>query len=198
MTRQFHTNWQSLVPRHGLVPLPGLTASENPLTLLRRFRQPPSNPTNSAPMLPSFLKQMIATILRPRAGTAPYWAGLRLPGGWFAQTRCARHIDATTQRVAAMGIKITGLSNRLHARSVPGLVDADRSLRRMLNELKEELTLMRRDLARWHNRECAGRAGKRLEAAIARLNRVNADTCAAADALLIQIEEYDARAACLR
>ena len=132
-------------------------------------------------MLPSFLKQMIATILR-------------LPGGWFAQTRCARHIDATAQRVAAMGKKIARLSDRLHARNVPGLVDADRSLRRMLDELKEELTTMRRDLARWHSRECAGRAGKRLEAAIARLNRVNADTCAAADALLRQIEEYDAGA----
>jgi hypothetical protein len=134
-------------------------------------------------MLPSFLKQMFATI--------------RLPGGWLAQTRCARHIDVTARRVTAMGIKITRLSNRLHARSVPGLVDADRSLRRMLDELKEELTIMRRDLARWHTRECAGRTGKRLEAAIARLNRVNADTCAAADALLRQIEEYDARETCV-
>jgi hypothetical protein len=131
-------------------------------------------------MLPSFLKQMFATI--------------RLPGGWFAQTRCARHIDATARRVATMRVKIARLSDSLRARNEPGLVDADRSLRRMLDELKEELTIMRRDLARWHTRECKGRAGKRLEAAIARLNRVNADTCAAADALLLQIEEYDARA----
>lgn len=134
-------------------------------------------------MLPPFLKQTIARI--------------SLPGGWFAQTRCARHIEATAQRVTTMGVKISRLSDRLHARNVPGLVDADRSLRRMLDELKDELTLMRRDLARWHNRECKGRAGKRLEAAIARLNRVNADTCAAADALLLQIEEYDARETCL-
>lgn len=145
-------------------------------------------------MLPAFLKQLLESILRSRAGMAPSWQGARLPGGWFAQTRCARHIDATTGRVAAMGLKIARLSERLHARNVPGLVDADRSLRRMLDELKEELTVMRRDLARWHSRECAGRAGIRLEAAIARLNRVNADTCAAADALLRQIEDYDARA----
>lgn len=145
-------------------------------------------------MLPAFLKQLLASILRSRAGMAPRWQGVRLPGGWFAQTRCARHIDATAVRVAAMGAKITRLSERLQARNVPGLVDADRSLRRMLGELKEELTAMRRDLARWHSRECAGRAGIRLEAAIARLNRVNADTCAAADALLRQIEDYDARA----
>ena len=145
-------------------------------------------------MLPAFLKQLLASILRSRAGMTPSWQGARLPGGWFAQTRCARHIDATAGRVAAMGVKIARLSERLQARNVPGLVDADRSLRRMLDELKEELTVMRRDLARWHSRECAGRAGIRLEAAIARLNRVNADTCAAADALLRQIEDYDARA----
>jgi hypothetical protein len=116
---------------------------------------------------------------------------LRLPGGLFAQTRCARHIDATARRIAAIGARIATLSGRLHAGSIPGMVDADRSLRRMLGELKEDLTAMRRDLARWHSRECAGRAGARLETAIARLNQVNADTHAAADRLLGQIEEYD-------
>jgi len=148
-------------------------------------------------MLRSFLEQLIARLLRARAGEATAWEGMRFPGGLFAQTRCARHIDATARRVAAMGIKIRHLSGRLHAGSVPGLVDADRNLRRMLDELKEELSTMRRDMARWHSRECAGRAGKRLEAAIARLNRVNADTHAAADLLLRQIEEYDsAQEAC--
>ncbi|MGJ9420287.1 hypothetical protein ACHAC9_21410 [Massilia sp. CMS3.1] len=143
-------------------------------------------------MLPSLFKRILAVLLRQRAGEAASWEGVRLPSGLFAQTRCARHIDATARRVARLGIKITSLSTRLHSGSIPGLVDADRSLRRMLGELKEELTGMRRDLARWHSRECAGRAGARLEAAIARLNRINADTYAAADQLLGQIEEYDA------
>jgi hypothetical protein len=142
-------------------------------------------------MLPSFVRQVLTTLLRPRAGRTASWTGLRLPGGLFAQTRCARHIDATARRIAAIGAKIATLSGRLHAGSIPGMVDADRSLRRMLGELKEDLTAMRRDLARWHSRECAGRAGARLETAIARLNQVNADTHAAADRLLGQIEEYD-------
>ncbi|MFC5480714.1 hypothetical protein [Massilia suwonensis] len=142
-------------------------------------------------MLPSILKQIVAMLLRPRAGRAALWDGMRLPGGLFAQARCARHIDATARRVTQLRIKITTLSNRLHAGSIPGLVDADRSLRRMLGELKDDLNAMRRDMARWHSRECAGRASARLEAAIARLNRVNADTHAAADLLLGQIEEYD-------
>ncbi|MFC5512306.1 hypothetical protein ACFPOU_14365 [Massilia jejuensis] len=142
-------------------------------------------------MLSSFIKQFLALFLRLRADGTGCQAGIRLPGGLFAQTRCARHIDATARRVAATGVKIATLSGRLRAGSVPGMVDADRSLRRMLGELKEELSGMRRDLARWHSRECRGRAGARLEAAIARLNRIVADTHAAADRLLGQIEEYD-------
>lgn len=143
-------------------------------------------------MLPTFVRWILATLLRPRAGGVSSWTGLRLPGGLFAQTRCARHIDATGRRITRIGAKITTLSGRLRAGSIPGMVDADRSLRGMLGELKEDLTAMRRDLARWHSRECAGRAGARLEAAIARLNGIVADTHAAADLLLGQIEEYDA------
>jgi hypothetical protein len=147
-------------------------------------------------MRPRFLQRILALLPRLRAGEGAgiLWTGMRLPGGLFAQARCVRHIDATARRVALLGSKIAVLSNRLRAGSVPGLVDADRSLRRMLGELKDDLNAMRRDLARWHSQECAGRAGLRLEAAIARLNRVNADTHAAADVLLGQIEEYDAAA----
>lgn len=143
-------------------------------------------------MLPSFLKQLLGRLPRPRAHAPSLWDGIRLPRGLFVQLRCARHIDATARRVALLGIKISTLSQRLHAGGVPAPVDADRSLRGMLDELKEDLSGMRRDLARWHGRECAGRAGARLEAAIARLNRVNVDTHAAAERLLRQIEDHDA------
>ncbi|MFC4933198.1 hypothetical protein [Massilia sp. GCM10023247] len=142
-------------------------------------------------MLPSFLRQIVAKLLRARAGEAPFWDGVRLPGGLFAQTRCARHIEATARRIGAMGMKIATLSKRLSAGSIPGMVDADRSLRRMLCELKDDLAGMRRDLALWRTRECRGRAGARLEQAIAQLNRIAAETHAAADRLVRQIEEYD-------
>src|SRR5689334_16363726 len=94
---------------------------------------------HALPMLPSFFKQIVAMFPRPRPGQAALWEGVRLPGGLFAQLRCARHIDATARRVTQLRIKITTLSNRLHAGSIPGLVDADRSLRRMLGELKDDL-----------------------------------------------------------
>lgn len=148
-------------------------------------------------MLPSILKQIVARLLPSRGGETSSWDGIRLPGGLFAQTRCARRIDATARRIAAMGMKIATLSGRLNAGSVPGMVDADRNLRRMLCELKDDLAGMRRDLALWRTRECRGHAGARLEAAIAHLNRIAADTHAAADQLVRQIEEYDsARAHC--
>ena len=148
-------------------------------------------------MLPSILKQLIVLFRGPRPGGSSFWSELRLPGGLFAQTRCARHIDATARRVSAMGLRIATLSGRLSAGSIPGMVDADRNLRRMLCELKEDLSAMRRDLAQWRTQECRGRAGARLEAAIAHLNRIAADTHAAADRLVRQIEEYDgARAPC--
>ncbi|QNA99366.1 hypothetical protein [Massilia sp. Se16.2.3] len=89
-------------------------------------------------MLPAILKHIVATLRRFGSGEADFLDGLRLPGGLFAQTRCARRIDATARRIAAMGVKIGRLSGRLHARAIPGLVDADRSLRRMLGELRED------------------------------------------------------------
>ena len=141
-------------------------------------------------MFPSILKLVTAMFQRLRAGEASL-EGIRLPGGLFAQTRCARRIEATARRIAAMGNKIGTLSGRLHAGSIPGMVDADRNLRRMLGELKEDLNGMRRDLAKWRVRECRGHEGARLASAIAQLNRIAAEVHAAADHLVRQIEEYD-------
>jgi hypothetical protein len=46
-------------------------------------------------------------------------------------------------------------------------------------------------VALWHVKECRGRTGLRLADAIARLNRVAADTYAAADRLEWEIEDHD-------
>ena len=143
-------------------------------------------------MFPSILKHIAVLLRRGRGAHAQGPGSLRLPGGLFAQVRCARRIEATSRRIAAMGTRIATLSGRLAARSILGAVDADHNLRRMLGDLHEDLSTMRRDLAQWHVRECRGRAGARLEAAIAGLNRIAADTCAAAERLVVEIEEYDA------
>ncbi len=146
-------------------------------------------------MLPPILKHLLATLLEPVLAVGRRIA--RLPAALLVEMRCARRIDAAARRVNAMRTKIGIMSGHLHAGSIEGRVDADRNLRRMLGELKDDLSEMRRDLAQWHVKECRGRTGARLEAAIAQLNRIAADTWAAADRLVLQIEEYDgARAHC--
>ena len=146
-------------------------------------------------MLPLTLKHFLATLLRPVLVLVRRLA--RLPAALVVEVRCARRIDAAARRVNAMRTKIGIMSGHLNAGSIQGRVDADRNLRRMLSELKDDLSEMRRDLAQWHVKECRGRTGARLEAAIAQLNRIAADTWSAADRLVLQIEEYDgARAHC--
>ncbi|MDN4060366.1 hypothetical protein QPK31_19335 [Massilia sp. YIM B02769] len=146
-------------------------------------------------MLPPNLKRFVATLLGAVLAVGRRIA--RLPAALLVEMRCARRIDAAARRVNAMRTKIGIMSGHLHAGSIEGRVDADRNLRRMLGELKDDLSEMRRDLAQWHVKECRGRTGARLEAAIAQLNRIAADTWAAADRLVLQIEEYDgARAHC--
>lgn len=146
-------------------------------------------------MRPPSLKHLVATLLGPVRAFLRHVA--RWPSALVVELRCARRIDAAARRVGAMRTKIGIMSGHLNAGSIQGRVDADRNLRRMLSELKDDLSEMRRDLAQWHVKECRGRAGARLEAAIAQLNRIAADTWAAADKLVLQIEEYDgARAHC--
>jgi hypothetical protein len=184
------SNRTGFVLAHAWRPRGGLTAPFNPHTLLGHIKpRSASNPLVRL-MLPFLLKHILALLRRAR-GVHAFGPDLHLPGGLFAQLRCARRIDATSRRIAAMGTRIGNLSGRLEQGSIPGAVDADRNLRRMLCELNEDLCAMRRDLALWHVRECRGRAGARLEAAIAQLNRIAVETCTAAERLVREIEEYD-------
>lgn len=146
-------------------------------------------------MLAPLLKHLVAALLRPVQ--ALFRRVARLPAALVVEMRCARRIDAAAHRVATMRAKISAMSCHLSAGNVPGRVDADRRLRAMLAELKDDLSNMRRDLAHWHVKECRGRVGARLEAAIDHLNRIAADTWTEAERLVVQIEEYDgARAHC--
>jgi hypothetical protein len=116
-----------------------------------------------------------------------------MPPGLMVEFRCARRIDALSRRLSGMQRKIANMSAHVLSGSARGAVDADRNLRRMLVELKADLNGVRRDLATWHTRECRGRTGAALAAAIERLNRIAADTYMAADRLAFEIEEHDRR-----
>jgi hypothetical protein len=141
------------------------------------------------------IKQLVAAALHTlrRSRTLAAWRRALSPSALFVEFRCARRIDALSKRLTGMQGKIGNLSAHLLSGRTEGPVDADRSLRRMLAELKDDLNGIRRDLALWHARECRGRTGMVLSAAIAQLNRIAADTYAAADRLGWEIDEHDRR-----
>jgi hypothetical protein len=144
-------------------------------------------------MLTATLKQFVAAALHSirRSKTLAIWRRTLSPSALFVELRCARRIDALSRRLLGMQGKIGALSAHLLAGQMDGVVDGDRNLRRMLAELKTDLNGIRRDVAHWHVTECRGRTGPRLEASIAQLNKVAADTYAAADRLEWEIEQHD-------
>jgi hypothetical protein len=144
-------------------------------------------------MLTANLKQIFVQAFHTvrRSKTLQYWRRVLSPSALVVEVRCARRIDALSKRLAGMRAKIAALSAHLLSGRMDKAIDADASLRRMLAELKHDLNVIRRDLAIWHARECRGRTGARLAASIAQLNRIAADTYAAADRLEWEIEAHD-------
>jgi hypothetical protein len=144
-------------------------------------------------MLTATLKQLFAAALQSirRSRTLALWRRTLSPSALFVEMRCARRIDALSRRLLGMQRKIGALSAHLLSGAAQAAIDTDRSLRRMLGELKVDLNGIRRDLASWHVNECRGRTGARLAASIAHLNKIAAETFAAADKLEWEIEEHD-------
>jgi hypothetical protein len=114
------------------------------------------------------------------------------PASVLVQWRCAKRIDAMTHRLVRMRAKIRALSGHLMSGALKDALDPDGTLAGMLGDLKEETRTLRFQLAQWHLRECKGRAGVRLKASMLVLNRIAADTYAAADRLAWEIVEHDA------
>lgn len=109
---------------------------------------------------------------------------------------CARRLDRMALRLLRMRARIDAMSGHLGSGALEGPLlrlasDADGSLRRMLAGLRDEVGTMRRDLAIWHMRECGGRTGRRLAAALARLNGIALDTGAAALRLERELDEHE-------
>lgn len=141
------------------------------------------------------IKQLVAAALHTLRRSRMFAALRRAlsPSALFVEIRCARRIEALSRRLEGMQGKIGNLSAHLLSGSMDGPVDADHSLRRMLAELKDDLNGIRRDLAMWHAKECRGRTGMVLSAAIVQLNKIAADTYSAADRLGWEIDEHDRR-----
>jgi hypothetical protein len=121
----------------------------------------------------------------------PRWLPRRL-----VELRCAQRLDRTGRELLRMRERIDAMSAHLDSGALDGPVmrlkaDRDGGLRRMLAGLQEELATMRRELARWHMRECGGRTGARLGRALARVNGIVVATSAAAQALEARLAAHD-------
>ena len=133
-------------------------------------------------MLTTIIKQLFFCVVRLR-----YW-----PASLVVQWRCAKRIDAMTHRLLHMRARIAALSGHLMSGALTDALDPDGTLAQMLGDLKEETRTLRYQLAQWHVKECKGRAGMRLKASMLVLNRIAAETYAAADRLAWEIMEHDA------
>ena len=120
-----------------------------------------------------------------------FWLPRRL-----VELRCARRLDRTGQQLLRMRARIDAMSAHLDSGALDGPVmrlpaDRDGGLRRMLAGLRDELATMRRELARWHVRECGGRTGARLDRALARVNGIVVATSSAAQALEARLDAHE-------
>jgi hypothetical protein len=132
--------------------------------------------------MPTYLKHLLATFRQ----------ALPRP---LVERLCARRLDRMALRLLRMRARIDAMSGHLGSGALDGPLlrlasDADGSLRRMLAALRDEVGTMRCDLALWHVRECGGRTGAHLAAAMARLNRIALDTGAAALKLQQELDEH--------
>jgi len=139
-------------------------------------------------MLTTIIKQLFFGVVR-----AGFLLRIdHLPASLLIQWRCANRIDAMTRRLLRMRAKIRALSGHLMSGALKDALDPDGTLAVMLGDLKDETRTLRYQLAQWHVNECKGRAGGRLKASMLALNRIAADTYAAADRLAWDIARHDA------
>jgi len=151
-------------------------------------------PTSSKfkPLLHAAARALKARFERPFV--LPLWLPRRL-----VELRCAQRLDRTGRQLLRMRARIDAMSAHLDSGALDGPVmrlpaDRDGGLRRMLAGLRDELAVMRRELARWHVRECGGRTGARLGRALARVNGIVVATSAAAQALEARLDAHEGRA----
>jgi hypothetical protein len=142
---------------------------------------------------PSKFKSLLDTAARALGSALgrPFWLPRRL-----VELRCARRLDRTGRQLQRMRARIDAMSAHLDSGALDGPMmrlpaDRDGGLRRMLAALRDELSTMRRELARWHLRECGGRTGARLGRALARVNGIVVATSAAAQALEARLDAHE-------
>ncbi|MBZ2206894.1 hypothetical protein [Massilia soli] len=140
-------------------------------------------------MLTLAWKILVCEILLALHRAKGHWRALMPPV--LRRLRCARKIESLSNRLTAMGRKITSFEASLVAGAFREAVDADFSIRAMLKGLKEDICNIRCEMAAVPPESCAGWGGERLGAAIEQLQAVAQQTYVVADRLLWEIGEHD-------
>ncbi|HEY0488069.1 MAG TPA: hypothetical protein VGD30_01015 [Telluria sp.] len=144
-------------------------------------------------MLTLAWKILVAEVLRACQRARGHWGEillLFLPPG-VRQLRCARRIYALAVRLESMRCKIMAFEASIVGGAFKDAVDADFTIRAMLNGLKEDIREIRCEMAAVPNAARAGPGGEHLSEAIDRLYSVAQATYIAADRLLWEIGEHD-------
>jgi hypothetical protein len=108
-----------------------------------------------------------------------------------AERRCAMRLDRVADRLLVMAGRINALRERIDGGDVDEAIDADGMLRDSLKGLKEDIRVIRCQLAGMRRPQLSAR----MQRAFARLNRVAEETYASADKLQWEIDEHDQRLA---
>jgi hypothetical protein len=137
------------------------------------------------PALLKFIVQVAQILLGPA-----FWLALL-----FAETARAKRIERMCGRLSRMGQKLTVFTGRVRAGHFAEAIDADVSFRAELNEIKEDMRLMRCQVAVWRSDQRTAGTTLRLTTALATLSRLSEEVFAAADQLQWEIAEHDARLA---
>lgn len=140
-------------------------------------------------MLTLAWKILVCEVLLALHRVRGHWRDLMPPV--LRRLRCARRIESLAARLTAMRRKITAFEASLVAGAFREAVDADFTIREMLEGLKVDIRSIRCEMSGVPPESCAGFGGRRLGAAIAQLQAVAQETYLAADRLLWEIGEHD-------
>ena len=108
-----------------------------------------------------------------------------------AERRCAMRLDRVADRLLVMAGRIDALRERIGGAGADEAVDGDGMVRDSLKGLKEDIRVIRCQLAGMRRPQL----GARMQRAFARLSRVAEQTYASADKLQWEIEEHEQRLA---
>jgi hypothetical protein len=105
--------------------------------------------------------------------------------------RCALRMERLALRLLRMQHKILAFEQRIQEGCFNGCIDEDNSIAEMMRGLKQDVRMVRLEVASLHGVNRRRLSGARLGRALDKLHEVAESTYLAADRLLWEIEQHD-------